>query len=149
MSSILYRPFKYHNIPTHLVTPLSSESVREQPWVEMLALQSTVELKTLKIIFEVCLQPYFMCSKSSSCTGKLNASHQKSRLLISSLQRCLGSFITMQPHLWLEELPTVSMVATAPRLPNGCLGDLRVSAGLLLEEVWQAIGESHSKLPSH
>ena len=132
----------YHNVPTHLVTPLPSESMREQPWVEMLALQSTVELATLKSIFEVTLRPYFMSNNSSSSAGKLNASHQRSRLLINSIQRCLGSFITMQPHLWLEELPTITMVATAPRLPNGCLGDLRVSAGRLLEEVWQAIGKS-------
>ncbi|KAL5110864.1 Dedicator of cytokinesi protein 5 [Taenia crassiceps] len=42
------RSFKYHNLPTHLVSPLASESMREQPWVEMLALQSTVELETMK-----------------------------------------------------------------------------------------------------
>ncbi|KAM7538321.1 hypothetical protein Aperf_G00000069012 [Anoplocephala perfoliata] len=133
------RLFKYHNLPTHLVTPLSTESIREQPWVEMLALQSTVELKTMRVIFEECLQPFFM----SNASGRLDASHPKTRLLVKSLQCCLGSFITAQPHLWLEELPTVTMVATAPRLPNGCLGDLRVFAGRLLEELWRAIGQSH------
>ncbi|KAL5966603.1 Dedicator of cytokinesi protein 1 [Taenia solium] len=112
------RSFKYHNLPTHLVSPLASESMREQPWVEMLALQSTVELETMKVIFDVCMQPYFMCNNSSS-PGKLDAGQQKSRLLINLLQRCLGSFITTQPHLWLEELPTITVVATAPRLPNG------------------------------
>ncbi|VDM33755.1 unnamed protein product [Hydatigera taeniaeformis] len=132
------RPFKYHNLPTHLVSPLASESMREQPWVEMLALQSTVELETIKVIFDVCIQPYFMCNSSSS-SGKLDAGQPKSRLLINSLQRCLGSFITTQPHLWLEELPTITVVATAPRLPNGCLGDLRVSAVSLLERLWHAI----------
>ncbi|VUZ48677.1 unnamed protein product [Hymenolepis diminuta] len=133
------RLFKYHNFPTHLVTPLSAESNREQPWVEMLALQSTVELRTIRVIFEECLQPFFMCNTP----GRLDPSHFKSRLLIKSLQRCLGSFITTQPHLWLEELPTVTMVATAPRLPNGCLGDLRVLAGKLLEELWQAVGQPY------
>ncbi|VDK39284.1 unnamed protein product [Taenia asiatica] len=136
------RSFKYHNLPTHLVSPLASESMREQPWVEMLALQSTVELETMKVIFDVCMQPYFMCNNSSSL-GKLDAGQQKSRLLINSLQRCLGSFITTQPHLWLEELPTITVVATAPRLPNGCLGDLRVSAVRLLEQLWRAIGQPH------
>ncbi|CDS42524.1 dedicator of cytokinesis protein 1 [Echinococcus multilocularis] len=135
------RTFKYHNLPAHLVSPLASESMSEQPWVEMLALQSTVELETMKVIFEVCMQPYFMCSNSSP--GKLDAGQQKSRLLINSLQRCLGSFITTQPHLWLEELPTITVVATAPRLPNGCLGDLRVFAVRLLERLWQAIGQPH------
>lgn len=106
--------------------------------MEMLALQSTVELETMKVIFDVCVQPYFMCNNSSP--GKLDAGQQKSRLLINSLQRCLGSFITTQPHLWLEELPTITVVSTAPRLPNGCLGDLRVSAVRLLERLWQAIG---------
>lgn len=137
--SLLNRLFKYHNFPTHLVTPLSAESSLEQPWVEILALQSTVELQTLQIIFRECLQPYFM----SNATGRLDPSHAKSRLLIKSLQRCLGSFITTQPHLWLEELPTVTMVATAPRLPNGCLGDLRVFAGELLDSLWHALGAQY------
>nr|CDS17481.1 dedicator of cytokinesis protein 1 [Echinococcus granulosus] len=135
------RTFKYHNLPAHLVSPLASESMSEQPWVEMLALQSTVELETMRVIFKVCMQPYFMCSNSSP--GKLDAGQQKSRLLINSLQRCLGNFITTQPHLWLEELPTITVVATAPRLPNGCLGDLRVFAVRLLERLWQAIGQPH------
>uniref|UniRef100_A0A0R3TUC0 DOCKER domain-containing protein n=1 Tax=Rodentolepis nana TaxID=102285 RepID=A0A0R3TUC0_RODNA len=133
------RTFKYHNFPTYLVTPLYAESNREQPWVEMLALQSTVELKIMRVLFEECLRPFFMCNSP----GRLDPSHAKSRLLIKLLQRCLGTFVTSQPHLWLEELPTITMVATAPRLPNGCLGDLRVLAGKLLEEVWQAVGQPH------
>ncbi|VDD82457.1 unnamed protein product [Mesocestoides corti] len=136
------RPFKFHNPPTHLVSPLATEVGGEQPWVEMLALQSTVELRTMEVIFEVCLRRFFMCNDSSS-SGKLDAGHQKSRLLINSMQRCLGSFITLQPHLWLEELPTITMVATAPRLLSGCLGDLRVSAGRLLEQLWESIGRVH------
>uniref|UniRef100_A0A0X3PQ60 Dedicator of cytokinesis protein 1 n=1 Tax=Schistocephalus solidus TaxID=70667 RepID=A0A0X3PQ60_SCHSO len=119
---------------------------REQAWVQMLGLQSRVELKVLEDIFEEILRPFFMWTAPLPPDDefpRLDADHRFSVLLINQMQYCLGSFCENQAHLRLEDLPTVSRIRTAPLLEGGLLGDLRVSGCKLLQRLWNAIADSH------
>ncbi|KAL7064371.1 hypothetical protein AAHC03_05641 [Spirometra sp. Aus1] len=143
-------PAAQNEVPSRPQTASPSHYMeREQAWVQMLGLQSRVELKVMEDIFEEVLRPFFMWNAPLPPDDefpRLDADHRFSTLLINQMQYCLGSFCENQAHLRLEDLPTVSRIRTAPLLEGGLLGDLRVSGCKLVQRLWNAIADSHKRI---